>query len=204
MMIGNRRKRVWIGSVILLGLVGGLWLVMGSDEHYVKKAFAAEEQLAASNFEKVLHAGYKGEGGHRIQSLREYREELNRMREKLKLNPRDPRLLARRVHLAVTFEPARAISECREILVDHPRNTFALNHLAAAYFQQGDVGKALEYAARSLNEERHPNTCHLIARLFLHQGRWDKAREYFEAALDVDPGHDVSRRALQRLMLQGH
>ena len=195
-----RLKGLVVGLILTVTAAGATYWFRGKDQRTLRKAFAAEERSLSGE----LSASTTVKDTHKIHSKAAYQAELKRLKSKGTSFSDDPEIIARRIHLAVGFDPDQAILECRELLAQYPGNTFALNHLAAAYYQKGQSAKALQYAARSLDQQPHPNTCNLIARLFLQQQRPAKAREYFEAALELDEHHAESRNALHKLMLQGH
>ena len=90
------------------------------------------------------------------------------------------------------------MEQCYAILEHDPDNEYATSHLATALLEQGDLDKAMHYAAKNLARKSDPANTLVVAHIFFRKGEMKRAAEMFQKALDLDPDNAAAREGLRR------
>ena len=118
----------------------------------------------------------------------EYNQIIGEIDKRLEKNPRNKRLISKKIHLAFKHEPEAAVRECQKILAEDENNFFALNHSATAYMLMKNFERAFYYvgcAKKVSGDSAYIQT--LIALIHYHKKDMESALIHFEKALDLDP-----------------
>ena len=93
-----------------------------------------------------------------------------------------------------------SIKHWRILVAGDPGNDFTMGRLAEALAGNGKLAEALEvYETLSAQSERPEEGLYQAARVCLQLGREEQGAKYLERVLEVDPGHHLARRELQRM-----
>ncbi len=88
-------------------------------------------------------------------------------------------------------QPRQAVALLTDSLASGEQNFDILNAMSRAYFKLGDLDKASQYGEMAMT--RNPNDPfihHLLAYVYMEQGRFDKARAENTISLRLRPHHD--------------
>ncbi len=102
--------------------------------------------------------------------------------------------------LAESREDARACELLREILVDNPRNLYALDQLGASLARLEHWDEVVETLTRRLGLGPGQASTHVNLGFALESlGSLDEAEAHYVRALELDPGHPTAAANLARL-----
>ncbi|MCB9896268.1 MAG: tetratricopeptide repeat protein [Planctomycetes bacterium] len=102
--------------------------------------------------------------------------------------------------LSRTADLDGSIRHWRVLVAGDPGNDFTMGRLAEALAGNGKLAEALEvYETLSAQSPRPEEGLYQAARVCLQLGREEQGARYLERVLEVDPGHHLARRELQRM-----
>jgi tetratricopeptide (TPR) repeat protein len=164
-------------------LLVGLLLVAGAVAWWVSRAkdpFARLEEHDGSHEISEPAAASVAPGASVTEQFRQ-------LDEQLRAAPRDPALLAAKIHLGLESAPSVAAEECRRILAESPRNYFALHHAAMAYLAMTNLDRALHYAGAALQVRDTPEARFVAGHVFYARGDFPNALKHYRAVLALNP-----------------
>lgn len=146
-----------------------------------------------AELESIYQCSARGECSH------SHGKSLAELQRELAERPNDPVVRAKVIHQAIgENHPKLAIEQCLAILEKEPDNEYATSHMATALAEQGDLNKAMHYAAKNLTKYPSAFNHVVIAHVFYRQGRMDRAGEMFQKALDLEPGNAEAHEGVRR------
>lgn len=89
-----------------------------------------------------------------------------------------------------------------EVLALGSESLNVFNSLGIIYRKKGDHESSLKHYTKAL--KIHPGECNIyynIGRIYLDMRELDKARDYFQQAVDIDPGFDAAKQVIKALDL---
>jgi Tfp pilus assembly protein PilF len=96
-----------------------------------------------------------------------------------------------------------AIEECQQAIALDPQLGNPYNDIGAYFIELGWWREAIPWLEKALAAPRYANRefSHLnLGRVFEHLGRWDKARQAYRAALEINPGYQPARLAYRNML----
>jgi Tfp pilus assembly protein PilF len=96
----------------------------------------------------------------------------------------------------------QAISECKKAIEVDPSFGNPYNDIGAYLIELGRPAEAvpwLEQATRSLRYQNFHYPWYNLGRVYAAQELYNKARECFQHALDIQPDYDLAQQALDRV-----
>ncbi|MCB9933100.1 MAG: hypothetical protein H6841_06750 [Planctomycetes bacterium] len=121
--------------------------------------------------------------------------------KRLELLPGDPDAhLSLAGTLARTGDLEQALKHMRILVAADPGSDFLQGRLAEALAANGKLGESLEvYELLAARSERPEQELYQAARVCLQLGNARQGAKYLERTIEVDPGHHLARRQLQRM-----
>jgi tetratricopeptide (TPR) repeat protein len=172
---------VFTGLLLIVAVAAWWW--MRADDPYAGLDDAESDASHGVTESGALHLAADGTPAERLR----------RLDEQLRSDPRNPTVLADKIHVALEYAPASAAEECRRILAESPLNYFALHHAAMAYLATTNLDRALYYAAAAL-QVRDTVEAHFVAgHTFYAKGDFPNALKHYRAASAKDPQNDSAR-----------
>jgi tetratricopeptide (TPR) repeat protein len=100
-------------------------------------------------------------------------------------------------------EHDEAISAFEKLIEVAPDDANSYDSMAEGHYIKGDTAAAIQYYEKSLaTDSTFSNPCYMLGRIYGELGRRDRATEYLERYLELDPDGFWSRNAqnlLERL-----
>lgn len=125
-------------------------------------------------------------------------EQLRQLDEQLRADPRNPALLATKIHLGLEYAPALAVEECEHILRQSPGNYFALHHAAMAFLAMTNLDRALLYAARALQARDTPEAHFVVGHVFYAKGDFPNALKHYRMILTNNPKDEAAQAYVEK------
>lgn len=182
----------------------GMWLVVGVFALAVAIGAAI---LLKDRYERPASAGSQGAEDREYyhgEYFRMPREEalrrLDEVDQALDRSPEDIDLIWERIHIGLAHQPEIAIRDCQQLLAKDGTDWSATLHLAMAYMQDGDLDRAMHYAARALKLSDNSASHNMVAHVFYRRGEMKPALRHFRRSVELDPANSDSQQAVDRIL----
>jgi len=127
-----------------------------------------------------------------------YQEVLAEIDRQLEADPGNKRLQGAKVHIAMEHDVAIAIRECESILRENPEDAFALTHLAYAYYDQGEMERAIHFGNAALEQYQTLGLFMLVGHAHFQRRDYARAKTVYERALALYPNSKQAKLGVTR------